>query len=71
MEFKKWWETEGSIMQEGGCTPEIIARAAWFVAKQTPVEKSPYKFLKNLMDNQVDSPPEISKLVDKHFWELI
>lgn len=31
-EFDKWYESEGIEMQNGGCSPKIIASAAWFVA---------------------------------------
>jgi hypothetical protein len=49
--FEKWWVSEGSVMQEGGCNAETIASAAWVVAKQPPkctcwrcmgLDKDPY-----------------------------
>lgn len=52
MNFETWWKKEGSVMQESECASEVIARAAWFVAKQPPVctcwrcmglEKDPYE----------------------------
>lgn len=32
MDFRTWWEKEGSVMEEGGCSAETIVSAAWFVA---------------------------------------
>jgi len=29
MNFKTWWEKEGSVMFEGNCSAEITAEAAW------------------------------------------
>jgi hypothetical protein len=32
MTFDEWYEREGRAMAEGGCSQEIVARAAFFVA---------------------------------------
>lgn len=32
MTFDEWYKSEGSVMTEGGCSQEIVARAAYFVA---------------------------------------
>ena len=32
MTFDEWYESEGRAMTEGGCSQEIVARAAFFVA---------------------------------------
>ena len=29
MTFESWWDKEGSVMFEGDCTAQTIARAAW------------------------------------------
>lgn len=34
MDFDVWWESEGVLMAEGGCSPKVIASAAWTVARQ-------------------------------------
>lgn len=32
MNFDEWYEREGRVMTEGGCSQEIVARAAYFIA---------------------------------------
>lgn len=39
MDFQKWWEKEGSVMMEGGCSSEVIARAAWIASKGASEER--------------------------------
>lgn len=34
-------------------------------------DKELQDFVNRLRDNQKDMPPEFSKLVDEHFWELL
>jgi len=55
MDFEKWWETEGSVMEEGHCNPEIIARAAWTVSRNEV-----------LADGEPDfdiTPPEVAQVL--------
>lgn len=32
MSFEEWYAAEGQLMAEAGCSPEVVARAAYFVA---------------------------------------
>lgn len=57
MTFEKWYEVEGSVMVEHGCSPKIVAAAAWTVSLQhtsQPIlyQYPPTRFIQNTLWRQ-------------------
>lgn len=59
------WKAYNSLVEQGLIEVKPVQTSA---RELTPVEK---QFEEKLLSNTVDMPPEFSKIVDNHFWEIL